>query len=245
LPGVANAPNNQPAVTTSPLATMPNPSGSAAAPFSAMAAQSSTPGLDVSNPYFNAGNTPSAPTAYAANPSSPSIPSLESGFQLPASQSSGPQATTPASTVAFQPRAASTSPEAAANTLPSTTQAFQPSLDGYCPVSLKKFGKWERGNEQHAVKHRGKVYWMASEANVAEFLANPDGSSPTLSGYDAMIFLNEGKLVEGSLQFGLHEEVSGAIFLFSSAENKAAYEANYDRNTQALNTVLRHAGIIQ
>jgi hypothetical protein len=58
-----------------------------------------------------------------------------------------------------------------------------------------------------------------------------------------MVFLNTGTLVDGNIQHGLLEQVSGSILLFSSAESKQAYEQNYDRNTQALQVVLRKAGV--
>lgn len=80
---------------------------------------------------------------------------------------------------------------------------------------------------------------------MQDFLRAPDSASPVLSGYDAMLFLNEGRLVEGKLEHGLHEQVSGTVLLFSSAETKEAYEKDYERNTKALKVVLRNAGIEQ
>src|SRR5690606_12226714 len=118
-------------------------------------------------------------------------------------------------------------------------------LEGYCPVALKAQGAWVKGQPQYAVKHRGRVYHLSSETAMQEFLQTPDASDPELAAHDAMIFLNEGKLVEGSVQFALHEQNTGSILLFSSAESKQAYEQNYDRNTQALQIVLRKAGIGQ
>ncbi|MEZ6153562.1 MAG: hypothetical protein R3C09_25975 [Pirellulaceae bacterium] len=118
-------------------------------------------------------------------------------------------------------------------------------LDGYCPVALKTQGAWISGLPQYAVKHRGRVYHLSSPEAMREFLQNPDSSSPVMSGYDAMIFLTEGKLVEGSIQYGLHEQISGAVLLFVSAESKQAYEQNFDRNTQALKILLQNAGVTQ
>ena len=60
-----------------------------------------------------------------------------------------------------------------------------------------------------------------------------------------MIFLNEGRLVEGKIEHCLHEQVSGNILLFSSAATKEVYEKDYERNTKALKVVLRNAGIEQ
>lgn len=155
----------------------------------------------------------------------------------------------PASTVSFQPRNALS---IEANTLgaqtqatPATTEMASVALEGFCPVALKAQGAWVPGLPQYAVKHRGRVYHLSSPEAMREFLQAPDSSSPVMSGYDAMIFLTEGKLVEGSIQYGLHEQVSGSILLFASAESKQAYEQNFDRNTQALKIVLQKAGVNQ
>lgn len=167
----------------------------------------------------------------------------------------------PASTVSFQPRAALSPQANTANslsadnasvsvnpTIAQRTAAGEPAsiaLDGYCPVTLRTQGTWIAGQPQFAVKHRGRIYHLSSQEAMREFLQNPDHCSPVMSGYDAMTFLTEGKLVEGSIQYGLHDLTSGSILLFTSAESKQAYEQNFDRNTQALKIVLQNAGIGQ
>lgn len=176
------------------------------------------------------------------NATAPALPTISA-----AQVASAPKI--PASTVSFQPRNV---PSMEANTLGAHTQATQAkaeidsvALEGYCPVALKTQGAWVAGLPQYAVRHRGRVYHLSSQEAMREFLRNPDSSSPVMSGYDAMIFLSEGKLVEGSIQYGLHEQISGSILLFASAESKQAYELNYDRNTQALKIVLQNAGVTQ
>lgn len=126
-----------------------------------------------------------------------------------------------------------------------TTTPLPTALEGYCPVALKTQGVWTKGQPQFAVKHRGRIYHLSDQSAMQDFLQAPDASSPVLAGYDAMIFLNEGKLVEGNVLYGLHEQNTGSIMIFSSAESKQAYEENYDRNTEALQIVLRKAGIGQ
>lgn len=161
---------------------------------------------------------------------------------------------TTASTASFQPRTnpspsspvnqsvagGSTSPAAAA---PATSGEANIAIDGYCPMALKNNVSWVKGSPALAVKHRGRIYYFSSPEAKQTFLANPDASSPVLSGYDPMLFLNEGRLVEGSIQFGLLEQVSGSILLFTSAESKQAYEKDFDRNTKALNILLQKAGV--
>lgn len=122
------------------------------------------------------------------------------------------------------------------------TAETTPGVGGYCPVTLRTTGQWVEGSPEFVVKHRGKVYWMCSEQAMQQFLQAPDASSPVLSGYDPMIFLSQGKLVEGDIRFGLHEEVGGSILLFESDASKRAYERDYDKNTRALNVILQSAG---
>lgn len=114
------------------------------------------------------------------------------------------------------------------------------SLDGYCPVALRK-QQWLPGSQQFAVQHRGKTYWLASEAAATEFLRAPDDYTPVLSGADPMVLLNEGKLVAGSIQHGLFEAHSGQVLLFQSAQSKASFQQSFDKNMQALNAVRQRA----
>ena len=178
-----------------------------------------------------------------------SMPTLTPPAQsTPATTNPGGVAASP---VSFQPRGAVGATAAAV--LPTATPAnaaskpnpesLPASLDGYCPVALKNSGSWIKGDEQFVVKHRGRIYRMSNQKAMDEFLASPDKSSPILSGYDPMVFLNQGKLVEGSTQHVLHEQTSGTILLFSSQETKQAYEQDFDRNSKAIDVLLKSAGI--
>ena len=118
-----------------------------------------------------------------------------------------------------------------------------PALEGYCPVALKNDGKWVEGKQTFTVKHRGKYYWLSSQAAVDQFLKDPDACSPVLAGYDPMLFLKEGKLIDGQVQYGLHDPASGAIMLFTSEASKAAYRQDFERNARALETILTRSGI--
>ncbi len=153
----------------------------------------------------------------------------------------------PAKPVSFQPRNSAAKEAAQTVATPpnptAVTSELAPAIQGYCPIALKKQGAWVKGSSSFAVRHRGRIYNLSNKEAMNEFLANPDASSPILSGFDPMLFLNEGKLVEGSIQHGLHEQVSGTILLFTSAESKQAYEKDFDRYSKALNIVLQSAGV--
>lgn len=184
---------------------------------------------------------PNMTTSDSPNTTAPALPNVA------AAQPAANAPKIPASTVSFQPRNALSSDantlEAPTPATPTKTETASVALEGYCPVALKTQGAWVSGLPQYAVKHRGRVYHLSSPEAMREFLQNPDSSSPVMSGYDAMIFLTEGRLVEGSIQYGLHEQISGSVLLFVSAESKLAYEQNFDRNTQALKIVLQNAGV--
>ncbi len=250
-----NAWNGQPRVSSGNSQVFSNPHFASAPPLPGSAVAPAANTQPSAQP-----TTPPMPTMHMTQTAS--MPNASPQMTPAANNATTPQgpalsSKVPANTVSFQPRAALSveANRAAATTQPSMAVDSQlngvqgaatgPSaaLEGYCPVALKTQGTWSKGQPQFAVKHRGRVYHLGSQAAMQAFLQSPDSSSPILSGYDAMIFLNEGKLVEGNIQYGLHEQVSGSILLFSSAESKQAYEQDYDRNTQALKIVLRNAGI--
>ena len=72
--------------------------------------------------------------------------------------------------------------------------------NGFCPISLVKTGLKVQGKTEYAVRHRGRTYLMESPEAVRDFMQSPDRYSPVLSGYDPMVFLETGKLVDGTLE---------------------------------------------
>lgn len=127
--------------------------------------------------------------------------------------------------------------DAMSSSLPDETQEM-PALEGYCPVELSSNETWVEGKAEFAVKHRGKVYWMSSNDAMEQFLAAPDEASPVLSGYDPLVLLEEGRLVEGNIQYGLHEKISGKYLLFSTGDAKKKYAGDFDRYSKALKALL-------
>lgn len=115
-----------------------------------------------------------------------------------------------------------------------------PALGGYCPVEL--FGEtssWTKGSEQIAVRHRGRVYLLSTEEAAQKFLANPDAYTPVLSGHDPLVFLREGRLIEGSIYEGVLKDRQH-IMLFASEANKAYFYEHYDRLVADLEELIRH-----
>ena len=53
-----------------------------------------------------------------------------------------------------------------------------PAIGGYSPVSYFTVGKPELGNQDFAVQHKGKTYFLTSADQVATFNQNPDRYRP-------------------------------------------------------------------
>lgn len=118
-------------------------------------------------------------------------------------------------------------------------QATEPAAyNGFCPIALVNTGQRVQGSVANSVRHRGRTYLLENPAAVQEFLRTPDRYSPVLSGYDPMVFLESGDLVEGSLEYALHDPKSGIVILFSSAETQAKFKSDPMRNTNALSYIL-------
>jgi len=107
-------------------------------------------------------------------------------------------------------------------------------LEGYCPVTLiqsigqENVNGWVEGEKSFAVRHRGRVYYCASEQSRQTLLADPDRFTPCLSGFDIVQLCKEGVLRDGKCEYGCIQEGSNRVFLFES-------KANYDefiRNIQ-------------
>lgn len=127
-------------------------------------------------------------------------------------------------------------PSAAPATAPQST-ASVPALGGYCPVALFTNSQWVEGSPDLAIRHRGRIYFLGSEETAKKFLEAPDSYCPTLSGYDPLVFLKEGRFDEGSIYNGVLTDRQH-ILLFSSAANKKYFFENYDRLVLELDTIL-------
>jgi YHS domain-containing protein/thiol-disulfide isomerase/thioredoxin len=101
-------------------------------------------------------------------------------------------------------------------------------LNGDCPVTLLKEGRWAAGDQRWGCVHRGKTYLFASEEKQKLFLTNPDDFSPVLAGFDPVVFHEKGELVEGDRRFGVFmmNKEKQAIVLFSDEESQKKFKAN-------------------
>lgn len=123
-----------------------------------------------------------------------------------------------------------------------TAQEMEPAAySGCCPIALVKTGMKVQGKTECAVRHRGRTYLMESPEAAKEFMQAPDRYSPVLSGYDPMIFLESGKLVDGTLEHALYDPNSGTVILFASDVSQSKFKADPARNTKALGYIINAA----
>ncbi len=94
-------------------------------------------------------------------------------------------------------------------------------MEGFCPVALIEEDRWVRGDKQWGARHRGRVYLFSSAAAQQKFLADPDRYSPALTGFDPVVFAENGRYAEGLRAHGLryHDQ----IFLFQNEASLAKF----------------------
>lgn len=94
-------------------------------------------------------------------------------------------------------------------------------LDGFCPVSLARETKWQRGDDRFACEQDGVTYRFASAENLATFRADPARYTPNLHGCDPVALIRDNAMVSGKLQFGARYQQQ--VFFFASRQNRDAF----------------------
>jgi protein disulfide-isomerase len=105
-------------------------------------------------------------------------------------------------------------------------------MEGYCPVTLIEEDRWVRGDKRWGARHRGRVYLFHSAAAQQKFLAEPDHYSPALTGYDPVVFAEDGRYTEGMRAHGLRYH--GQIFLFQNEASLAKFAQEPNRYAEVV-----------
>ncbi len=215
-----------PLAPTLPSAAMPTPAMPALAMQNATSTEVKANPVQetISNPYYGNQNMPGMPGTPAT--------------AAPGRSGTAPGTGVPSQLVSSDSSIVRSEPAITEKTL--ATKPSVPALDGYCPVTLMRTQTWVRGLEKHAIRHRGKVYLLSSEETAKEFMSAPDSFTPVLSGHDPLVFLREGKLVEGTIYDGVLRQ-DNLLFLFSSDENKEYFRNNYERLLTELESAISQA----
>jgi YHS domain-containing protein/thiol-disulfide isomerase/thioredoxin len=110
-------------------------------------------------------------------------------------------------------------------------------LDGFCPVELCERAAWVMGDAQYGIRHRGRTYLFAGPEHAQRFWADPDRYAPVNSGYDVVIFLEQGKPVAGSRRCGVF--FKDQVYLFSSEDTRARFESDPQRYAHLLRQAMQ------
>jgi YHS domain-containing protein len=112
-----------------------------------------------------------------------------------------------------QPKQASTKPELA--------------LEGYCPVSLSRKHRWEKGDSKYSAVFEGNTFHFAGPEELQAFLKEPLLYAPACNGNDVVRLLDDQQTSPGSRNYGVSYE--NRNYFFESEKTRAAFEANPTR----------------
>jgi len=103
----------------------------------------------------------------------------------------------------------------------------QPSLSGFCVVSLVTTHRLVRGNKDYSCLHNGKLYRFADEKAREQFRKNPESFLPVNEGYCPVATLEGENPRPGDPRFGiLYRE---RLFLCATREDRSLFLQNPDR----------------
>lgn len=97
-------------------------------------------------------------------------------------------------------------------------------LDGFSPIALYKFRRWERGEPRFAAEYKGIVYYLSSAVERREFEESPGRYAPRLLGCDPVILEKSDRAIAGSTKFGAYFD--DELYLFTGAESRARFKQN-------------------
>jgi YHS domain-containing protein len=159
------------------------------------------------------------PARYDAESSSPTPGQAVAVGQVAQLPPEVAAAVAPAADATARRKAASTASESGGD---EADLSNEPMIGGYCPVAIRQRGVWVRGRYEDRVELNGLVFYTAGKKEQAAFQANPAQFMPVLGGECPVSLLDLGQKVRGSIYHAA--EFEGRLFLFSSAENKAAFK---------------------
>jgi protein disulfide-isomerase len=198
---------------------------------------SSTPTSRVVRYDFTNTNLASGATAgvigSAYQPYQPANPQPYGGFPPAGSQPPSVSAASFQSDDSQQPLATQYQQQPSQHAMVPAQSAPPVGLDGYCPVQLMRVRNiprtdprftYTKGDPRYGVVHRGRTYLFSGPAEQQEFLRDPDRFSPVVSGYDPVLFVEEGRQIPGTRDWGVY--FGDRIYLFATEETRAKFNAN-------------------
>ena len=97
-------------------------------------------------------------------------------------------------------------------------------LAGYCPVTIRTLGLWQRGKSKFKSTYDGKVYYMVGPEELAAFKENQREFLPVLGGDSIVAYVNDYERVPGSV---FHAgQYKNRLYLFANADERKAFGEN-------------------
>jgi protein disulfide-isomerase len=225
-----SGPTNRVATATRPSPETPGPSIYSQNNYAAYARRDAATAAQVAN------NTPAASNALAMQRNMPPAMTLPVPQAGPPLRDAAPNMVPVGGSPAPVPNRGSSPPAQ----FVSAQQPMPPNvnpvgLDGFCPVTLIERSRtapedprcWVRGDPRWGAVHRGITYLFNGAEEQKRFLANPDFYAPALSGNDAVLAFDRGRLIRGRREFGTF--CDGRIYLFASKETLESFQKDYQR----------------
>lgn len=97
-------------------------------------------------------------------------------------------------------------------------------LSGYSPISLWNHRKWVKGQRKFAGQFKGILYYMADEAEQAEFNADPEKYAPRLLGCDPVVLAETDRAIPGSTRFAAY--FGEELYVFVSSATRDRFRQN-------------------
>lgn len=100
-------------------------------------------------------------------------------------------------------------------------------LDGYCPVTLWKSRRWQKGSSQFVAEYKGQTYQFLSASMRDDFNDHPERYVPQFLGCDPVIVWETDKAVSGDIKYGAFYDEQ--LYLFMSEENRRKFKRSPDQ----------------
>jgi YHS domain-containing protein len=104
-------------------------------------------------------------------------------------------------------------------------------MAGYCPVSIKTQGTWQRGKSSYKSTFDGKVYFLVGPEELAAFKSNQLEFVPVLGGDSVLNYADDYERVPGSVFHAV--QYQGRLYLFANVAQSKRFAANKDRYANA------------
>ncbi len=100
-------------------------------------------------------------------------------------------------------------------------------MDGFCPYTLSKHRRWEKGSPQFQGEDKGQVYHFVTAEGLRDFKQDPERYVPRFLGCDPVIVWDTDRAVPGKTQYGAFYD--DELYLFVSDDNRKTFKANPDK----------------